>query len=65
MKKFVDLRSKRHFEVGQQVYLQLQPSCQNLVVTRGALKLAPRFYGPYTILNKVGSVAYALDSAPS
>jgi hypothetical protein len=66
MKKHADLRrSERQFEVGQHVYLCLQPYCQNSVVTRCALKLAPRFYGPYTIIQRVGSVAYELDLPPT
>jgi hypothetical protein len=66
MKKYADLRrSEGQFEVGQQVYLHLQPYRQNSLVTRRALKLAPRFYGLYTILRRVSSVAYKLDLPPT
>jgi hypothetical protein len=61
MKKYVDLRSERQLEVDQQVYLRLQPYRQNSVVGRRSLKLAPRLYGPFTILRKIGTVAYELD----
>jgi hypothetical protein len=62
MKKFADLRrSERTLEVNQQVYLRLQPYRQTSVATRRALKLAPRFYGPFTVLRRVGDVAYELD----
>jgi hypothetical protein len=65
MKKFADVRrSECHFEVGKQVYLRLQPYHQNSVATRKTLKLAPRFYGPYTILRKIGTVAYQLELPP-
>jgi ribosomal protein L21E len=58
MKKYADLRRiKKKFEIGQQVYLRLQPSRQSSVAYRRSLKLAPRFYGPFTILRKVGEVA--------
>jgi hypothetical protein len=58
MKKYADLRRiKKKFEIGQQVYLRLQPYRQSSVAYRRSLKLAPRFYGPFTILRKVGEVA--------
>lgn len=62
MKKYVDLkRSERTLEVGQLVYLCLQPHRQNSVITRRSLRLSPRFYGPFTVLCKVGTVAYELN----
>jgi hypothetical protein len=47
--------------VNQQVFLRLHPYQQTSVATRRALKLAPRFYGPFTVLRRVGAVAYELD----
>jgi hypothetical protein len=62
MKKYADLRrSERDFEVGQMVYLRLQPYRQQSVVSRRSLKLSPRFYGPFKIIRKIGKVAYQLD----
>jgi hypothetical protein len=62
MKKYANLRrSERTLAIGQQVYLKLQPYRQGSLVTRRALKLSPRFYGPFTVLRKVGEVAYELD----
>jgi len=62
MKKYADLRrSERTFEVGQQVYLRLQPYWQTLMASFQALKLSPCFYGHFSILRKVGAVAYELD----
>lgn len=42
-------------------YLKLQPHVQTSVATRPNQKLAFKFYGPFIILKKVGSVAYKLQ----
>jgi hypothetical protein len=42
------------------VFLQLQPYKQNSLKADHCQKLAPKFYGPYTILKHVGQVAYQL-----
>lgn len=54
-------RTERSFEIGDVVFVKLQPYRQQSVVMRSNQKLAPKFYGPYKILDKCGSVAYRLD----
>lgn len=62
MKKHTDKhRSKRHFAVGDWVYLKLQPYILSSVATRANQKLAFKFFGPYQILAKVGPMAYRLQ----
>jgi hypothetical protein len=53
-------RSERSFAVGDLVYLKLQPYIQTSIATRASHKLSFRYFGPFTILAKVGSVAYKL-----
>jgi hypothetical protein len=53
-------RSERQFVEGDQVFLRLQPYKQNSLKADHFQKLAPKFYGPYTILKRVGWVAYQL-----
>lgn len=43
-----------HFEVGNSVYLKLQPYRQKSLAKRANGKLSPRFYGPFEILEKIG-----------
>lgn len=58
-------RSERSFEVGDWVYLKLQPYRQSSVMARPSQKLAARFFGPYQITKRVGSVAYVLQLPPN
>lgn len=61
MKQHADQhRSECHFDKGDQVFLHLQPYKQTSVKERSHQKLAPKFYGPYTILKHIGLVAYKL-----
>ncbi|KAL5745670.1 hypothetical protein ACOSP7_026816 [Xanthoceras sorbifolium] len=65
MKQFADKhRSEREFNVGDWVFLWLQPYRQSTLEPLGTHKLSPRFYGPYQILSRIGPVAYKLDLPP-
>jgi hypothetical protein len=54
-------RSEKEFQVGDMVYLKLQPHIQSLVAFCSNQKLSFRFYGPFKILDRVGVVAYKLE----
>ncbi|KAK8919224.1 hypothetical protein KSP39_PZI021927 [Platanthera zijinensis] len=54
-------RTEREFAVGDEVFLKLQPYRQLSVSRRPNQKLAPRYYGPFRILRRVGPVANTLD----
>jgi len=54
-------RTERVFQVGDLVYLKLQPYIQTSVASRSNQKLSFRFFGPFKILQRVGQVAYKLD----
>jgi hypothetical protein len=49
------------FAEGDQVFLQLQPYKKTSLKAKHCQKLAPKFYGPYTILKHVGQFSYQLD----
>jgi hypothetical protein len=54
-------RSERSFAVGDMVFLKLQPYVQTSLAPRAHQKLAFRFFSPFRILARVGSVAYKLQ----
>ncbi|WVZ81560.1 hypothetical protein U9M48_028917 [Paspalum notatum var. saurae] len=53
-------RSEREFAVGDAVFLKLQPYVQASLAPRSNQKLAYKFFGPFTITDRVGKVAYKL-----
>jgi hypothetical protein len=54
-------RMEKEYQVGDEVLLKLQPYSQSSLVNRPYPKLAFKFFGPYKILERIGSVAYKLD----
>ncbi|OMO86983.1 Integrase, catalytic core [Corchorus capsularis] len=54
-------RSDREFKVGNWVYVKLQPYKQQSVAHRECLKLSAKYFGPYEILKRIGTVAYQLQ----
>jgi hypothetical protein len=54
-------RVERTFEVGDLVFLRLQPYRQSSLKKSGAEKLKPQFYRPYRVTRRVGEVAYELE----
>lgn len=54
-------RREVKYEVGDWVYLKLQPYRQQSLAKRAFEKLAPRYYGPFEITQCIGKVAYKLN----
>lgn len=54
-------RSERSFNVGDSVFLRLQPYVQSSLAPRSHNKLCFKYFGPYKIIAKIGQVAYRLD----
>ena len=59
-KVYADKRRSYHeYEIGDHVYVQIKPKKSTLRWASCA-KLAPRFCGPFQILERIGPVAYRL-----
>ena len=66
MKQQADQHRFEHtFQVSDMVFLRLRPYKQSSLKFKGRRKMAPKFYGPYKVLQKIGSVAYKLELPPS
>ncbi|KAJ0014982.1 hypothetical protein Pint_20217 [Pistacia integerrima] len=62
MKRVYDgTHREREFSLGDWVYLKLQPYKQASLALRRNMKIAPKYYGPFKIIEKLGRVAYKLD----
>lgn len=62
MKNQYDSRHREvSFAEGDMILLKLQPYRQISVPSKHHSKLSPRFYGPFKVLARVGSVAYKLQ----
>ncbi|XP_071708541.1 uncharacterized protein [Rutidosis leptorrhynchoides] len=54
-------RSDMTFQLGDWVYVNLQPYRQITVRRKKYHKLAPNYFGPFQIIEKIGAVAYKLS----
>ncbi|KAJ1381464.1 hypothetical protein SESBI_45118 [Sesbania bispinosa] len=49
------------FDIGEWVYLKLQPYKLKSLARKPNEKLSPHFYGTYRVLDRIGQVAYKLN----
>lgn len=64
-KSYVDQNKLfKEFQVGEQLYLHIKPKKSSLRI-RSCAKLAPHFYGPFRIIERIASVVYQLALPPT
>jgi hypothetical protein len=62
MKKYADLkRTERKLDIGDMVYIKMQPYCMAAFGIRQSIKLTSKFYGPFRVLEQIGKLAYKLQ----
>nr|GEX39359.1 hypothetical protein [Tanacetum cinerariifolium] len=54
-------RTDRQFEVGDWVYLKLQPHRQVSIRQGQQHKFSPKYYGPFKVAERIGEVTYRLE----
>ncbi|KAJ1253806.1 hypothetical protein BS78_K181900, partial [Paspalum vaginatum] len=65
MKIYADrARTQREFQVNDRVLLKLQPYVQTSVASHPYPKLAFKYFGPYTVVERLGGAAYRLQLPP-
>lgn len=57
-------RTERVLTAGDWAFVKLQPYRQASLRSHTYNKLSPKYFGPFKILEQVGSVAYRLDLPP-
>lgn len=66
MKKYADThRSERQFDVGDWVFIKMQPFKVGNTMLKRRTKLSVKYFGPFQVRARVGEVAYQLDLPPS
>jgi ribosomal protein L21E len=54
-------RSFRTFQIGDSVFVKIQPYVQTSLATRSSNKLSYRYFGPFKVVAKINDVAYQLQ----
>jgi hypothetical protein len=64
--KMVHDKKNRHveFAVGDWVWLRLNHRAASSVRLDGQSKLSPKYYGPYEVIERIGTVSYRLKLPP-
>ena len=57
-------RTQKEFQVGEHVFVKVRPRKRSFKLG-GCAKLAPRYFGPFEMLERVGPVAYQLAFPPN
>lgn len=57
-------RTLRTFDVGDMVFVRLQPYRKISFKGHSYHKLSPKYFGPFKVMKQVGNVAYKLDLPP-
>ena len=64
-KSQADLKqTPKEFQVGKHVFIKVRPKKSSMRLG-SCSKLAPRYYGPFQILSRIGHIAYQLALPPN